>query len=54
MAFGLILEGVFEGGGCVFDDPLPDSGNIHTKNLQNQCGHQGKVHEERPTQLYYC
>ena len=21
---------------CFIDDPLPDSGNIHTKNLQNQ------------------
>ena len=38
---------------CCIDDPLPEPGNIHTKNLQNQCGHQGKVHKERPTQLYY-
>ena len=26
---------------CFIDDPLPDSGNIHTKNLQNQSDSEG-------------
>ena len=32
---------------CSIDDPLSESENIDTKNLQNQCGHQGKVHKKK-------